>query len=144
MSYYAHSEQSDFYVRHENFTKVLEALRAKYPEYENKDDLPEVITEFGLTVVVNESGHISETYCEEKKLYIDEIETIFAILAPFVAPGSYITFRDENDNAWAYYFDGSGYKEYSGETVFPGMPMEGPERQKQQFSELEQGGHYVS
>lgn len=131
MGYYAHSEQSDFYILQENFPKVLDTLHTKYPEYSSKDDLPEVITEFGLTVEVDKHGNIAEMYYEYNKFHSDEIDTLFSIIAPSVEPGSYITFRGEDDNVWAYHFDGSEYKEYPGQTIFPGMPMDGPKRRKQ-------------
>lgn len=104
MGYYAHSEKSDFYILKENFPKALEALHAKYPEYKCKDDLPEVITEFGFTVEVDKHGNVTEMYYEYNKFYSDEIDAVFSIIAPHVELGSYITFRGEDDSVWAYYF----------------------------------------
>lgn len=128
MGYYAHSEQSDFIISRERFPKVLETLHEKYPEYNPKDDLFEIIAEIGFTVETDKSGNIDEMYYEYSKFHSDEIDEFFSFLAPFVESGSYITFRGEDDSVWAYYFDGSGVEEYPGETIFPGMPMDGPKK----------------
>lgn len=134
MGYYANSEQSDFYIPRIKFPEALEALHGKYPEYKKEDDFPEVMTEFGLTVEIDEHGNIISMHYEYQKFYSDEIEAMFNQIAPFVEAGSYITFRGSDDNTWAYYFDGSKCKEYQGKTIFPGMPMGGPGK----------GGHHVS
>lgn len=73
MGYYAHSEQSDFYILQENFPKVLDTLHTKYPEYSSKDDLPEVITEFGLTVEVDKHGNIAEWFRVQRISWPDHI-----------------------------------------------------------------------
>ena len=126
MGYYANSEQSDFFIRHGNFEDILESLHAKWSEYSKEDDLPEVMTDFGFTVEIDKHGNIVEMYYEYNKFHSDEIEKVFDMLAPFVEPGSYITFRGEDDNLWAYYFNGAKCVEYQGKTIFPGMPMGGP------------------
>lgn len=128
MGYYANSEQSDFYIPRIKFPEALEALHGKYPEYKKEDDFPEVMTEFGLSVEVDKHGNIITMYYEYNKFHSDEIEAVFNLIAPFVEPGSYITFRGEDDSLWAYYFDGSKCEEYQGKTIFPGMPMGGPSK----------------
>lgn len=137
MGYYAHSEQSDICILRKNFPKALKALQAGNPDYKEKDHLPEVIAEFGLTVRADEHGNICEIYYEYQKFYSDEMKALFKTLAPFVEPGSYIAFRGEDSSSWAYYFDGSCMKKYHGETIYPGMPMNGPSRAGQRCCEFD-------
>lgn len=128
MGYYAHSEESDFLILREKKELALKAILEMSAESATEDDLCDAFKVYGFEAVEDAEGNITELYYEEDKIYIDELDKLMSVIAPFVERGSFISFRGEDDSVWAYYFDGSSCKEYSGETVFPGMPEDRPKR----------------
>lgn len=128
MGYYAHSEESDFLILREKKELALKAILEMGAECATEDDLCDALKVFGFEAVEDAEENITELYYEENKIYIDELDELMSAIAPFVEQGSFISFRGEDSSAWAYYFDGSSCKEYSGETVFPGMPEIRPRR----------------
>lgn len=128
MSYYAHSCTSDCVIPAENIPRLLEA----YNEYVGKEDVPRANTIediFDHTGFAVESMSLSRSqnmtlWYEHSPWHSEDVEFLFDIIAPFVKPGSYISFQGEDDNTWAYYFDGKSWEEYYGMTCFPGMPSE--------------------
>lgn len=131
MGYYAHSNESDILILKDRQKALIEHVKEYYDEdtrIQATKDIPDLFIEFGLAAESSENGDIDAVWFEYQKFHSTELETFLNVIAPYVEPGSYITFCGEDDCLWAYYFDGLGYKEYGGHIEFPGMPMEGPKR----------------
>lgn len=131
MGYYAHSNESDILILKDRQEALIEYIKEYYDDdtrIQAAKDIPDLFIEFGLSAEPNESGDIDAVYFEYQRFINYELETFLNVIAPYVEPGSYMTFCGEDDCLWAYYFDGLGYKEYGGHIEFPGMPMEGPKR----------------
>lgn len=127
MSYYANSREADFFIRKENFHKVVVAVTQKDSEWlRETPSIEHVFEAFGFFVEFNGHGDLYDVWYEHEKFHGDDLEKFFNAIAPFVVAGSYITFEGEDSSFWAYYFDGKMWEEYAGEITFPGMPMDGP------------------
>jgi len=137
MSYYAHSCTSDCAIP----VEYIPHLIAGYNEYQDRTggphtkDVYEVFSRFGFVLepmycIRNNNGVENNLtfWFEHNNWHSEDAEDLFNIIAPFVKPGSYISFQGEDDNMWAYYFDGTSWEEYYGITCFPGMPSELPNR----------------
>lgn len=137
MSYYAHSCTSDCVIPEKNIPLLI----AEYNKYKDddggpcEDDVYEIFSHFGFTLepMYSVRNHINieqnlTFWFEHNRWDSDDTEYFFNIIAPYVKPGSYISFQGEDDNMWAYYFDGKSWEEYYGVTCFPGMPSELPNR----------------
>lgn len=131
MGYYAHSNESDLLILKDRQAALIDHVKEYYDEdarVQSVKDVPDLFAEFGLSAEFNENMDIDAVWFEYQKFRSEELESFMGVIAPYVEPGSYITFCGEDDCLWAYYFDGLGYKEYGGHIAFPGMPMSGPKR----------------
>lgn len=124
MGYCAHSEESTAFVSSDRVDALIEAAKKSNHDLPSDVDLEDIARAYGFTAEPYDNDTKFTFYFEYGSFYIEVVEDFCSLIAPFVEPGGYISFRGEDDASWAYYFDGSDFKEYTGTTCFPDMPCE--------------------
>jgi hypothetical protein len=72
---------------------------------EEATSIEEALEACCFDVECGSDGRVEKVFYEGKLLGdIEDVHRLFAILAPFVKPGSYLAFHDDEDNAWRYDF----------------------------------------
>lgn len=132
MSYYMTLGDLMFEIKKENIEKALQAIKNQAKTFEQKNlcadidillnakTLNEALAEFSYGVsehnIDSVTGDIvSLEYFGEK---LEDDEMLFAWIAPYVEPDSFIQMRGEDGDIWRWVFENKELYEVTGEIVF--------------------------
>lgn len=123
MGYYAHSTENDVRISKDNITELVAVYNDEARNVGRPLDIYEIFTQEGFHIEERDGGSEDMMFWYEHDRYCaDDILRFLSFIAPYVDAGSYIAFQGEDDDTWAYYFNGNGVEKYYGITVFPLMP----------------------
>lgn len=126
MGYYAYGG-GPLYIKHENFQKIVDALRnrCQWMREEDITDIGDAFDKFGFTLgFTNEN--VTYCYYDEEKWHSDDSEFLFSTIAPYVDNGSHMDFTGEDDAHWRSSFFCGQWIETEGLLTYPGDPYDEP------------------
>lgn len=126
MGYYARSTYSSITIDQKHFRSILRdaGLNPDSPGPGAEQMVYDWLCNAGFTVSSDMHGSIDDIWFEYGKYRSSEVEGVFQILAPYVEAGNYIGFVGEDDEQWAFHFDGHECKECYAYTIYPEIPGE--------------------
>jgi len=124
MSYYARSTASTIWIDRKHFSSILldAGLNPNSPGPGVDDMVAKWLSEAGFTADFDNAGNIDSVWYEYGKYDSDDVGSVFRIIAPYIESGCNISFVGQEDEQWAYFFDGKTFAECYGITVFPEIP----------------------
>lgn len=100
MGYCAHSEESTAFVSSDRVDALIEAAKKSNHDLPSDVDLEDIARAYGFTAEPYDNDTKFTFYFEYGSFYIEVVEDFCSLIAPFVEPGGYISFRGEDDASW--------------------------------------------
>ena len=133
MGYYMSQNDSSFFIAADQTDDALQAIKDLKGRETIKDasgrhfswvsqnfheasNLKDILEHWGWSPEIDDSGNVVDIQFERSKLGDEEI--LFAALAPFVKPGSYIEMEGEDSSHWRWWFDGKSVVEKTATLVW--------------------------
>ncbi len=118
--------ETKFLIKKENITKVIEAFRKKFEDYEDVrtedvNTIEDVFWQFGYNIIKDDVGNITEIDNVSSDLPDGQNE-FFEAIASAVEDGSFIHLKRE-DTHWKFVFEKGKVKRLDSEIVFYDRPM---------------------
>lgn len=121
MGYDIWQRDSSFCIRRENFPGLVKAAIQRFPDlFDEMSSVREIFKGFDFEVDKDAEGNLSDiTFTGDRAGNEDEL---FETIAPFVEPGSSVSFYGEDGNIWQYRFDGEQCRDESPLLIWPENP----------------------
>lgn len=121
MGFVIWQRESSFCIRKEYFAGLVKAAIQRFPDlFDEMSSVRDIFKEFDFEVDKDAEGNLSDIiFTGEKTRYEEEF---FETLAPFVEPGSFVSFYGEDNSIWRYCFDGKQCRYETPLLIFPENP----------------------
>ena len=121
MGFVIWQRESSFCIRKEYFAGLVKAAIQRFPDlFDEMSSVRDIFKEFDFEVDKDAEGNLSDIiFTGEKTRYEEEF---FETLAPFVEPGSFVSFYGEDNSIWRYCFDGRQCRYETPLLIFPENP----------------------
>ena len=121
MGFVIWQRESSFCIRKEYFAGLVKVAIQRFPDlFDEMSSVRDIFKEFDFEVDKDAEGNLSDiVFTGEKTRYEEEF---FETLAPFVEPGSFVSFYGEDNSIWRYCFDGRQCRYETPLLIFPENP----------------------
>lgn len=121
MGYYMSQQNAEFYIKADDVPQALTALQkwganVNFDEMKNAKDFSEAMWIYGFQVEFDKNGNCTDILFEYDKLRGQD--ELLAVIAPYVAEGSFLQMIGEDDAMWRWVFRNGALGEISAKIVW--------------------------